>query len=178
MRKLFARIIVLLTLLAVSAECSGSGAGSGQSFTTFDPSQPSTMSWSAAVTQPITQPVTPIVVTPGQTIIIIIDLVPINGVVFTPPVFFNAFTSVNPNLVFLCPGLLTVGSPIIGPVTTGGIPSVVFPITPVGFGSCVFPINAGFAGIIPLNVQVSGSTVQSASQRRYVVRLATGPPSK
>ncbi len=173
MRKLFVRIIVSLALLTMSAECSGSGSGSGQFPTTVSPSQPSAMSWSAAVAQPVT----PIVVAPGQTIIIIIDLVPINGVVFSSPVFFNLFTSANPNLIFSCPSLLTVGSPIIGPVTVGGVPSVVFSIAPTAFGSCVIPINGGFAGIIPLSVQISGSTAQSTSQRRYVVRLTTGAPA-
>jgi hypothetical protein len=165
MRKSIAAVVAAL-LLATNPGC----AGVQGTPTTLvqSPTGQSQASFNAFVTQPVN----PFVVLPGQTFIIIVQLVPINGFFLTGPVFFNSFFFVNPSLVFTCPNLLVFGTPTVG--VFGGPPTISMPITPIGFGTCTIPINVGVGGIIPLQVQVSGTTGSSATQSAYLVRISKG----
>jgi hypothetical protein len=171
MRRLIARVVASLAMLAAGAQCSGHGdTPTVSSASTRQP-------WSAVVVQPVT----PVVLLPGQTVIIIVQLVPINGFIFGGPFFFNTFIGANPNLGLFCPGLLNIGIPAQGPFGTFGafgtfVPSVIFPISPIGFGACTIPINVGIGGVIPLSIQVTGSPGKSSGhQKRYVVRITRRP---
>jgi len=74
----------------------------------------------------------------------------------SPPVFFNNFIVVNPNLTSFCPNILTVGNPALG--TPGIVPPVIqFPIFPSGTGTCQIPLNLGTNGITTLEWTYHGT---------------------
>jgi hypothetical protein len=124
--------------------------------------------WNAAVIAP---PSSPFIIAPGQSIVIIIQLVPINGFVLASQPFFNNFFVANPNLALTCPNILTVSAPAIGGFGTGGLPTVVIPVVPIGIGSCLLPINLGLSGVTVLNVSVSSSH-SSQTSAVYSVKVA------
>lgn len=162
MRTLISHILVL-SFLMMTASCAGTGttafvsAGTGTGIGT-------NIAWNAFVSSPSL----PIFVAPGQSLTIIVQLIPINGFLLTGPVFFNNFTLANPFL-FGCPGLLTVGSPILGLNTFGIPPTILLPISPIGIGTCSLPFNLGLTGITTIVVQITSIVV--AKHAEYAVRL-------
>lgn len=169
MRRTVAAVAAAMLLLITPA-CGGVQVGFGAfgGFNSFDAF--------------VTQPISPFVVVPGQSFIIIVELIPIDGVILGGPVFFNDFIGVNPNLAFACPSILTFGSPALGPSAFGTAPSIAIPISPIGFGSCTIPIHVGTGGIFFLNVSVAtaaasrtGYTVTIRSNSHRVIDSNTSP---
>jgi hypothetical protein len=163
MRTLISQILVLSFLMMTAGCAGGSGttafvsAGTGTGTGT-------NIAWNAFVSSPSL----PIFVTPGQSLTIVVQLIPINGFLLTGPVFFNNFTLANPFL-FGCPGLLTVGSPILGVNAFGIPPTLLVPISPIGIGTCSLPFNLGLTGIVSIVVQITSIVV--ANHAQYVMRL-------
>jgi hypothetical protein len=96
---------------------------------------------------------TTIIVPPGSTVIVIIEVVPVNGFFITGNQFINAFNAANPNL-FFCPSVVSVAnSGLLFPDPFAN-PSIGLTITPSGLGNCAIPLNLGESGIVTLNVTV------------------------
>lgn len=123
--------------------------------------------WNAAVIAP---PSSPFIIAPGQSIVIIIQLVPINGFVLASQPFFNNFFVANPNLTLTCPNILSVAAPAIGGLGAGGLPTVLIPVAPIGIGTCLLPVNLGLSGVVVLNVSVSSSN-GSQTSTAYSVKI-------
>jgi hypothetical protein len=152
--------ILMLSLLAMTSGCGGQGTTAFVSGSTG-----TNVRWNAFVSSPSL----PIFVAPGQSLTIIVQLIPSNGFLLTGPVFFNNFIGANPAL-FGCPGLLSVGNPFLGGVGFGFVPRILVPISPIGVGTCSFPLNLGLSGIVTIIVQVA--TVIVLKHTQYVVRVA------
>ena len=147
MRKAICRILAALALLATSG-CDLVVASSPALVTT---------QWGAF----IAQPVAPFVVFPGQPVVIIIELVPVNGFFLTGPVFFNDFFNANPSLGFACPGIIGFGTGTLGSFGNSGIPAVLLPISPRTPGFCNVPFNMGSNGTITIGITVQSSSAAS-----------------
>lgn len=163
MRNAIARVAMVFVLLATS----GCGIQVRPAFVV-----PASTQFNAQLFAPST----PVVLFPGQTVIVIVELVPINGFVLGNQIFFNAFTGANFGLVSFCPSILTIGAPAVGGIGFGGFPTIVFPLSPVGIGTCVLPINLGLSGVIQLDVQVAASGALGA--RTVTIRRHNLAPTK
>jgi hypothetical protein len=104
----------------------------------------------------LVQPSTTTVVIPsGSTVIVVIEEVPINGVVLGGTEFLNDFNGANPAFAF-CPSVLNVVNNGIMPATNflSNAPSIGLTLSPIGPGTCQIPINLGTGGTIILNVTI------------------------
>jgi hypothetical protein len=115
---------------------------------------PSVYGWNAQIIQPAS---TTIVLAPGTTAIIIIQLVPVNGFVLPGNQFLNAFDGANPSLAF-CPTIVSVinNGLIAPPNTFSNAPTIGLTLSPIGVGTCSMPLNLGLSGVtITINVLTS-----------------------
>ncbi len=131
-----------LVALTLSAGCAA-GEGSGTTVTTRTTAQ-----WNAFVAQPSL----PVLVTPGQTVIIVIQFVPVNSFFFTGTIFLNTFVGANPGIFTACPGIVNVGNPVLGTTFNTGAPSIFLPVTPIVSGTCTIPFNMGLSGTVPIQI--------------------------
>ena len=158
MRKAICRILAALALLATSG-CDLVVASAPAFVTT---------QWGAF----IAQPVTPFVVFPGQTVIIIIELVPVNGFFPAGPVFFNDFFNANPSLGLSCPGVIGFGTGSLGTFGTSSNPAILLPISPTTPGLCNVPFNLGSNGTVTIGITVQST---SSSLRHPTVKPGNQP---
>jgi len=117
--------------------------------------------WGGFVAAPTT---TVVILQPGQTLIIIVQPAP--TFIAPPSGFFDGFSSANPNIIFACPAIATIGNTFVTPI--GAPPAVQIGVTPFNPGICSVPVNLGSGGSVTIIVQIGlqGSTRASTRALR------------
>lgn len=139
MVKRFVRFAALASLLVIA----GCGIQVGGVPNTFN----RTPQWNAFVSQPSF----PILLAPGQSVVIVVQLIPTNSIILTGPVFLNNFVGANGGIFATCPSIVSVATPIVGS-PFNNVPTVLIPITPVGTGTCTLPVNLGLSGTVQIQI--------------------------
>lgn len=160
-----------LTLGAFLTAVTTVGCGT-QVVSSVDRGAPDSRTWAAQVIQPA---ITPIVLEPGEIVIIVIQELPVDGLFLGGPAFLDGFDGLNPNFV-ACNDIINVfnNGLTAPPIGFPSAPTINLELSPLNFGSCVLPLNLGLSGSIFLSITVQD---RKTLARRITAYGPLGPQS-